>query len=152
MLKRIRGYFAVSMENTTLFSASYPLAILIADPHPETHLTTKNLLCQLGYQPEVAASRQEVQNKTSTKAYDVIMVDMELLEVEGIPAVTGVYRKNKRPLIISMTSDAKLNFKQVCLKIKTDHFIMRPVDLNELSLQLKAYSLLMGKCRIGDQK
>lgn len=140
------------MENTTLFSTSYPLSILIADPNPEAHLTTKNLLCQLGYQPEEAASRQEVQNKTSTKAYDVILVDIQMLEREGIPAVTGLYRQNKRPLIISMTNNARLNFKQVCLKVETDHSITKPVDLNELSLQLKACSLLMGKCRIGNRK
>jgi CheY-like chemotaxis protein len=116
------------------------------------HYTTKNLLCQLGYQPEVAASRQEVQNKTSTKAYDVILVDLIMLEMEGIPVVTGLYRQNKWPLIISMTGNARLNFKQVCLQGQMDHSITRPVDLNELSLQLKAYSLLMGNCRISGQK
>jgi len=137
------------MENTALFSTSYPLSILIADPNPEAHITTKDLLCQLGYQPEVAASRQEVQNKTSTKAYDVILVDIQLLEMEGIPAVAGLYRQNKRPLIVSMTGNARLNFKQVCLKEETDHFITKPVDLNELSLQLRAYCVLMGKCRVG---
>lgn len=135
------------MENTTLFSSSYPLNILIADPDPETHLTTKNLLCQLGYQPEMAASCREVQSKTSAKAYDVILVDIRMLEEEGIPAVTGLYGQNKRPLIVSMTGNARLNFKQVCLQVKTDHSITRPVDLNELSLQLQAYSVLMGKCR-----
>ena len=134
------------MENTTLFSTSYPLSILIADPNPEVHYTTKKLLCQLGYVPELAASRQEVQNKTSTKAYDVILVDLIMLEMEGIPVVTGLYRKNKRPLIISMTGNARLNFKQVCLQGEMDHSITRPVDLNELSLQLKAYSLLTGNC------
>lgn len=136
------------MENTTLFSTSYPLSILIADPNPEAHLTTKNLLCQLGYQPEEAASRQEVQNKTSTKAYDVILMDLIMLEMEGIPVVTGLYRQNKRPLIVSMTGNARLNFKQVCLQVEMDHSITRPLDLNELSLQLKAYSLLMGNCRV----
>ena len=140
------------MENSTLFSTSYPLSILIADPNPEAHLTTKSLLCQLGYQPEAAASRQEVQNKTSTKAYDVILVDLQLLEAEGIPAVGGLYRQNKRPLIISMTGNGRLNFKQVCLTIGTDHSITKPVNLNELSLQLKAYSLLTGNCRICGQK
>jgi CheY-like chemotaxis protein len=140
------------MENTALFSTSYPLSILIADSNPEAHLSTKNLLCQLGYLPEMAASRQEVQNKTSTKAYDVILVDILMLEMEGMPAVTGLFRQNKRPLIVSMTGNARLNFKQVCLKGETDHSITRPVDLNELSLQLKAYSVLMGKCRVGGQK
>jgi CheY-like chemotaxis protein len=140
------------MENTTLFSTSYPLSILIADPNPEAHVTTKDLLCQLGYQPELAASRQEIQNKTSTKAYDVILVDLQILEAEGIPAVAGLYRQNKRPLIVSMTGHARLNFKQVCLTVGTDHSITRPVDLNELSLQLRAYCVLTGNCRIGGQK
>jgi DNA-binding response OmpR family regulator len=135
------------MENKALFSASYPLNILLADPNPEAHHTTKNLLCQLGYQPEVATSRQEVQNKASTKAYDIILVDIQMLEEEGVPTVTGLYRQNKRPLIISMTGNTRLNFKQVCLRRETDHSITKPVDLNELSLQLKACSVLMGRCR-----
>jgi DNA-binding response OmpR family regulator len=79
-------------------------------------------------------------------------VDIQWLEMEGNPAVTGLYRQNKRPLIVSMTGNARLNFKQVCLKVETDHFITRPVDLNELSLQLRAYCVLMGKCRVNGQK
>ena len=55
-------------------------------------------------------------------------------------------------LIVSMTSNARLNFKQVCLTVGMDHSITKPVDLNELSLQLKAYSLLAGNCRICGQK
>ena len=109
---------------------------------------TKNLLCQLGYQPDVAASRQEVLKKTSAKPYDVILVDIQMLEREGIPAVSHPDLQHKRPLFISMTSDTRLNFKQICLQTEMDHSITKPVDLNELSLQLKACYLLIGKCRV----
>jgi hypothetical protein len=47
-----------------------------------------------------------------------------------------------------MTGNARLDFKQVCLKVETDHSITIPVDLDELSLQLQAYCVLVGNCRI----
>jgi CheY-like chemotaxis protein len=137
------------MDTTKLFSKDYPLSILVAENDPDDRTTTQNMLNSLGYQPEVAVDDQQILRMTSKKDYDVILIDIRMPGMKGILAAHLGGQGDRRPLIVSMTgSNASLNFKQICLKVETDHFITRPVDLNELSLQLQAYCVLMGKCCI----
>lgn len=69
-----------------IFSKDYALNILIAENNPDARTSTRELLAGLGYQPEVAASREEVVHKTSTGSYDVILMDIHMPEVEGMLA------------------------------------------------------------------
>jgi len=138
--------------DTTILSKDYPLSILIAENDPDDRTTTRNMLCRLGYQPEMAVDDQQILWMTSKKDYDVILIDIRMPGVETILAAHLGGPSDRRPLIVSMTGNARLNFKQVCLKGETDHSITKPVDLSELSLQLKAYCVLMGKCHVSGQK
>ena len=140
------------MENAAIFSKNYPLNILIAENNPVAQVTTKSILTELGYQPEEAANGQEVLNMTSRKAYDVILMDIHMPEVEGMLVDWLSVGQARRPLIIAMTNKTKLGFRQVCLQVEMDHFINKPVDPKELSLQLKACSILAGNCRIRGDK
>ena len=136
------------MENAAKFSNDYPLNILIAENNPVAQETTKSMLTELGYQPEVATNGQEVLTMTSGKTYDVILMDIHMPEVERMLVNGLCAEKQRRPLIIAMTNKTKLEFRQVCLQVEMDHYINQPVDPKELSLQLKACSVLAGNCRI----
>ena len=140
------------MENAAKFSNYYPLNILIAENNPVAQATTKGILTELGYQPEEATNGQEVLNMTSRKAYDVILMDIHMPEVEGMLGDWLSAGQARRPLIIAMTNKTKLGFRQVCLQVEMDHSINKPVDPKELSLQLKACSILAGNCRIRANK
>jgi CheY-like chemotaxis protein len=121
------------MENTTIFSTSYPLRILIAEDHRDPQSTTKNMLCTLGYHPEVAANSSEMLQMAGAKAYDLILLDIDMPEAEQM---------------IADRLRTKGGFRQICLEARMDHCIRKPVDLRELRLQLKACSLLTGSCQI----
>ena len=134
------------VNKTILFSKNYPLSILVAENDSDDQVLTRNMLRSLGYQPELAADDQQLLRMAGKKDYDVILIDIRMPGVETILNAHLGGPGDKRPLIVSMTDDAGLNFKQVCLKVETDDSITRPVDLNELSLQLQAYCVLTGKC------
>ena len=136
------------MENTTFFSTIYPLRILIAEDHPDPQSTTKNMLCTLGYHPEVAANGREMLQMAGTKAYDLILMDINVPEAEKMIADRLRTKGATRPLIIAMTGTKKAGLRQVCLEAGMDHCIQKPVDPRELRLQLKACSLLTGSCQI----
>ncbi|HEV3325223.1 MAG TPA: response regulator [Puia sp.] len=132
------------MENTAIFSKEFPLDILIAADNPHAQATTKGILINLGYQPEVAVNGQEMMSMTSTKSYDVILVDIQMPEAEGMLVARQRDRQARRPLIIAMTGHALQDFRQNCLKERMDSFINNPPDPKELTLQLKACSVLTG--------
>lgn len=132
------------MENIPIISKEFPLNILIAANNPDAQVSTKGALIQLGYQPEIAASGQDLLQMTTTRSYDVILIDIQMAEVEGMLASRKRDQQTCRPLFIAITGDAKLDFRQTRLTEEMDHTISKPVDTTELSLQLKACSVLTG--------
>lgn len=135
------------MQNQ-IFSKDYPLNILIADTNHDARSTTKGILLQLGYQPEVATSSQEMLKMTRKKSYDVVLMDIQLPEVEGVLASRTTDSSTRRPIFIAMTVSEPGETGEVYLRPGMDHAICKPVDPDELSLQLKACSVLSGTRRI----
>jgi DNA-binding response OmpR family regulator len=135
------------MENVK-FSKNYPLTILIAEYNHDVSSSAKVILLQLGYSPEVATNSQEMMTMTSKKKYDVVLMDIQMPEVEGVlasrPGDTGA----GRPIFIAMTVSDSTETGEVYLRPGMDHSICKPVDPDELTLQLKACSVLSGTRRI----
>lgn len=132
-----------------IFSRDYPLNILIAENNPEARAATTTIVTELGYRPGVATTTEEALRLTSTGSYDVILVDIHMPAAEDMLSMRQLSAgKEKRPIIIGITGSARPCFKQICLQAGLDHQIRRPVDPQELRLQLKACSLLSGNCRI----
>jgi DNA-binding NtrC family response regulator len=120
------------MENSIYFSKDYPLNILIAEPDHDSRLSAKDALIGLGYQPEIATTGRKLLQMTSSKMFDVVFMDAGRPEAESIlgsPLAGNELAGNdsRRPILIEIT---------------------KPVDLAELSLQLKACALLTGSRHI----
>jgi DNA-binding response OmpR family regulator len=136
------------MENLHYFSETYPLSILIAEPNHDTRLSAKDVLTQLGYRPEVVTTGQDLLRLTSNHSYDVVLMDIGIPEAEGILASQLGDTHTRRPILIAMTAAGQTDFREMYLRDGMDHSITKPFDLDELSLQLKACSLLTGTRRI----
>jgi CheY-like chemotaxis protein len=136
------------MENSIKFSTAYPLSILIAEPYHDSHSTAHDILLQLGYQPERATSSREMLNMTGQKWYDVVLMDTRMPEAEDVLASCLTDTDSRRPIFIAMTISGRTNLKEMYLREGMDHSISKPVDRDELTLQLKACSVLTGNRRI----
>jgi CheY-like chemotaxis protein len=136
------------MENSIKFSTAYPLSILIAEPYHDSHSTAHDILLHLGYQPERAANSREMLNMTSQKWYDVVLMDTRMPEAEDVLASCLADTNSRRPIFIAMTLSGRTNLKEMYLREGMDHSISKPVDRDELTLQLKACSVLTGNRRI----
>lgn len=135
------------MEALDSFAASYPLEILIADDDAIRRESTKKQLTQLGYTPGEAASDSEVLQMAAARQYDVIL--MEVL----IPGIDGIFdiarpESGQRPLFIAISGARSKQKMGVSLQTQIDSVITRPMAQPELLLQLKACSVLAGKCSV----
>lgn len=135
------------MESIDVFATAYPLNILVADQYSTARTSTMELLHGLGYSPGVAASCREVMQMTSTQKYDVILLDIAMPGLDMLLSSTN-RGPGARPIIIAMSGTVRPDFKETCLKTMADHCISRPVRSDDLLLQLKACSVLAGRCRI----
>jgi CheY-like chemotaxis protein len=136
------------MENAIKFSKAYPLNILIAEPNRDSRSSTRDILVQLGYRPELATSSEEMLNMTSEKVYDVVLMDIRMPEAENAVASRLSNTSGRRPIFIALTMSGHIDFREQYLQSGMDHSISRPVDPAELSLQLMACSVLTGNRRI----
>ena len=136
------------MENTATFSFNYPLRILIAERGRDLPSSTLDMLCTLGYRPEVAVNSNEMLTMTKANSYDVIMMDIDMAEAEQM--LPGQLRPGGagRPLVIGLSDRMKPGFQELCLQARMDHCISTPVDPREFKLQLKACSVLTGNRRV----
>jgi CheY-like chemotaxis protein len=159
--ERSRGYFgqhrpAIALASVTQYSkpenpfmkalpsfASYfPLEILIADDDTIRRAAMKQQLTELGYAPEEAASDNEVLSMAGSRRYDVIM--MEAL-IPGLDWILDFARPKtgEKPIFIALSPSKS---KATPLPMQMDSVITRPSDQPEFLLQLKACSVLVGKC------
>jgi DNA-binding response OmpR family regulator len=128
------------------FAIAYPLEILVADHDPADLAATSRLLAQFGYKPDQVASVGEIVHTTAAKSYDVILLDLRIPDVETI-IENSERNPSLKPLFIAVAGTSN-NFRITTLLTRVDSHITRPMDETELSLQLKACSVLAGKCCI----
>jgi CheY-like chemotaxis protein len=142
------------MDNSPL-STDYPLAILIGDDDPGSLARSMEILNQLGYQPDAVTSGKAVLELIGQKEYDLVLLELHMQDSDAYGAMELLRaRREALPLMIGtgLTDETKAGIHIACLREGMDHYIGKPLILNELALQLKACSILTGRRRIGHAK
>lgn len=138
------------MKTFDSFASSYPLEILIADDDISRRAATKQQLTELGYMPEEAASDREVLVMAGTRRYDVIMMELPIPGLDGILDFARP-KMGQKPIFIAISGTHSKEGTAPSSATQIDSVITRPMDRPEFLLQLKACSVLAGKCFIKGQ-
>jgi CheY-like chemotaxis protein len=139
------------MDNA-LLSTDYPLSILIGDDDPGSLARSMEMLKQLGYQPDAVTSGKAVLEMLRQKEYDLVLLELHMRDSDDYGAMELLRaRRQARPLVVGtgVSEETKAGFHVACLREGMDHYISKPLILKELSLQLKACSVLTGRRRTG---
>ncbi len=116
------------------FAKQYPLRILIAEDNPINQKLIIRVLNKLGYQQiEVANNGLEAVEKFNEQLYDVIFMDVQMPEMDGLEATRMIRLKQyHQPVIISMTANAMQGDREECIKAGMDDYISKPVKFETL--------------------
>ncbi|QNF33922.1 response regulator [Adhaeribacter swui] len=123
------------------FANQYPLRILVAEDNPINQMFAQMALERLGYQTDLAENGRFVLEALQRTTYDVILMDVQMPEMDGLEA-TRMIRSNKerdfeQPYIIATTANAIKEDEQACLQAGMNGYISKPIDLDELMLALR---------------
>ncbi len=123
------------------------LKILVAEDNETNQLVVLKMLQKLGYAADVANNGAEAIDMSSENQYDLILMDMQMPEIDGIEA-TKVIRENQsqasRPYIIALTANALTGDREKFLSQGLDDYLSKPLQINVLretlskSLEYKA--------------
>ncbi len=75
----------------------------------------------------------EVIEKITKSDYDVILMDIQMPEMDGLEATKKVRGQAiTQPFIIAMTANAMAEDREICISAGMDDYIAKPMKLEEL--------------------
>jgi PAS domain S-box-containing protein len=113
----------------------HPLRILLAEDNLVNQKLALRLLERMGYRADVAANGLEVLQSLRRQPYDVILMDVQMPEMDGLEASRAIWAEwpaESRPRIIAMTANVMPEDRQECLAAGMDDFIAKPVRVDDL--------------------
>ncbi len=117
--------------------AKSPLQILLAEDNIVNQKVALHLLQQLGYSADIAKDGLEVIEQVTNRAYDVILMDVQMPKMDGLAATRQIIASPKvRPRIIAMTANAMQGDREECLSAGMDDYLSKPIRLEQLATAL----------------
>ena len=89
----------------------------------------------MGYRGDVAANGLEAIQAVERQPYDVILMDVQMPEMDGLEATRELcarFAAAQRPRIVAMTANAMQGDRELCLNAGMDDYISKPVRVQEL--------------------
>jgi len=124
------------------FATEYPLRILIAEDNLINQKLAVRILTKLGYEPLVANNGAEALQMTNEGKIDVIFMDIQMPEMDGLQATKAIRASTiRQPAIIAMTANAMVEDKERCLAAGMDDYLAKPVHIEQLIGRLVSSSL-----------
>jgi CheY-like chemotaxis protein len=117
------------------------LRILLAEDNVINQKVALKMLSRMGYRADVAGNGLEVLDALMRQPYDVVLMDVQMPEMDGLQATRLVRQQwpiARQPRIIAMTANAMEGDREVCLAAGMNDYVSKPVHFEELRLALAA--------------
>jgi CheY-like chemotaxis protein len=116
-------------------SQKLPLKILLAEDNAVNQKIVRKILNKLGYEIDIASNGLKVLAAVREHNYDVILMDVQMPEMDGIEATKYIVNDKDlkhRPYIIALTANAMDSDRLMCLDAGMNDFMKKPINVNLL--------------------
>ena len=123
----------------------FPLQILLAEDNAFNQKLAVHLLGQMGYRVDLAANGIEAVQSVERQHYDVILMDVQMPEMDGLEAsrqICARWPREQRPHIVAMTANAMQGDREMCLAAGMDDYISKPIRISDLAAALERAAAL----------
>ncbi|WP_138934257.1 hybrid sensor histidine kinase/response regulator [Roseovarius arcticus] len=117
-----------------------PLRILLADDNATNQKLGRMILKRLGYTSDVAGNGKEVLEALERQTYDVVLMDIEMPEMDGVEATHRIiadYPAERRPAIIAVTANAMDGDRERFFEAGMSGYVSKPIRVEALVDALK---------------
>jgi signal transduction histidine kinase/CheY-like chemotaxis protein len=115
------------------------LRILVAEDNLVNQKVAKRMLERLGHTVALANDGKEAFSAIKTASFDLIMMDVQMPEMDGLEATRRIREweagKTRIP-IIALTAHAMDSHREECLAAGMDSFLTKPIIFESLKLQI----------------
>ena len=115
------------------------MKILLAEDNAVNQKLALRLLEQMGYRADVASNGLEAVESVARQKYDVILMDVQMPEMDGLEATRQIVTNWSRnhPRIIGLTANALEGDREMCLAAGMADYISKPIRVEELVAALE---------------
>jgi CheY-like chemotaxis protein len=134
----MRPVDSISLQNmlgavgTTRGCLPMNLSVLLAEDNIINQHLVKRLLEKRGHAVTVTGSGREALERVGTESFDVILMDVQMPDMDGLQASTRIREVEKRrgtyTPILALTAHTMKGDRERCLAAGMDHFINKPID------------------------
>ncbi len=116
-----------------------PLRILLAEDNAVNQMVAVRMFERMGYRIDVAGNGLEAVEAVRSLSYDVVFMDVQMPEMDGIEASRTIIREfgERRPRIVAMTAGALAEDREACMAAGMDDYVSKPVMVKELQRALE---------------
>ena len=120
---------------------AHPLRVLLAEDNAVNQRVAQLMLKKLGYVADVAGNGREAVTAVERAEYDVILMDLQMPEMDGLEATRAIcarWPRGTRPHIVAMTANVSTADRAACAEAGMDGFTGKPVRMQDLRAVLLA--------------
>jgi PAS domain S-box-containing protein len=116
---------------------SASVRILVAEDNLTNQLVAKGILKKLGLRADIAENGMEAVKKLEATAYDLVLMDMRMPEMDGVEATRRIRDPHSAVLnheipIIAMTANVQQSDRDACLQAGMNDFVTKPISPAEV--------------------
>ena len=123
-------------EGAAFLGAARPQRILVAEDNLINQRVIARTLQKAGHEVRLAANGREAVEAWSASPFDVIFMDMQMPEMDGLEATREIRRREEgtgqRICVMSMTANAMSGDRERCLAAGMDGYFTKPMHAQEV--------------------
>ncbi|MGC8784071.1 MAG: response regulator [Armatimonadota bacterium] len=118
--------------------------VLLVEDNEVNRKLALRMLQRLGCSVEIATNGREAVEMTSNRAYDIVFMDIQMPEMDGIEATRLIREReastDRHLPIIAMTAHAMEGDRERCLSAGMDDYLSKPVKIDLLAQMVEKWS------------
>ena len=122
------------------FAQRHPLRLLVVEDNPTNRKVVLLMLEKMSYRADTAANGVEALQSLARQPYDVVMMDMQMPEMDGLEAVRHLrtlWSREQPPYVFAFTANARKEDYDACMDAGMHDFLSKPLHPEVLIAGLK---------------
>jgi len=128
------------------FARRFPMRILLVDDNAMNRKVGTKVLARLGYDIELRENGGEAVAACAVKAFDLVLMDIEMPELDGIAATQRIRAdvSSGHPWIIALTANAMAGDRERYLAAGMDDYVSKPLRIEDLMSAIERAAVRLG--------